>query len=418
MVSGVILGVEDPERRNQGIYFVPWNTERAVLKAPTWRLRNQEGESLTPRVLLSANDSVYALTRNHLWIIPSEDLSFPPLQSLPRNVSIDVRYSPQSSASGKQNCQGLLELSPEVRDDIKNVIDNTKGSLCFVGGEVYLGLYGSDLLKKDISPGRLFVHGRTGKNAFDFRVLENCALTGPVLKTTDRLLVVSGRRLEDILQRTYMEMRGNVLSFATLGGYTVITDTQESFLVDYKGRSRTIVAGGLDDFLIKEVPERKEFAVGLPSEATSTAVFVERGNGKERQDHYYVLFGVDDGKLLLYSLDVDETGSPEVQYKKTMRFLSYKSTIYEAEKENHILNLCVDNKGYVHFTLRNLYFRFSIARILNFVQPKQPVPYEQDGHYVEDLYSYFSPLAVYQVPHRIVTFDVFHFNELRREEKR
>ncbi|MBI4983733.1 hypothetical protein HZC32_03755 [Candidatus Woesearchaeota archaeon] len=348
--------------------------------------------SHTPRFVACINDSIYAISRDIIYIIDRSDLHFK-----------------------EQSYLSDLFRADSPKKECKEVVDkpSTAGGVTVTPpGELFLSLYLTRDGEKQKERKGYLLFSPSGK-LDSLTVLDGYVPSGkPVLAGENKVLVPCGNRLETILleekegQREVRQsnvphypMSGSILSVASLEGVTICTDDQEGYMIISEGRRKELKRGAGNDLFLAS--NRREY---LPSEATSCTLL------KYNQEKY-ALFGVDDGKILVYRISLAPDGEPTLNYQNTASFISKEGCVDEGGKDNHIYDLKV-HEDWVNFHFHNLYLRIGFPKLMGLSQMNRIIPQQEDKQapkedYLKNLMSIYTLDRICWVPHRITCGDFF-----------
>ncbi len=294
----------------------------------------------------------------------------------------------------------LLDLFPiDKRTKSKKVVgqDNLSGNLCSIsGGGMLIALY----LKSGYDKTSYLLHDCNGKLG-ETEIIKEISPTGKIVKDGTDFFIPCGKHLKRLVpdKNSYSldhhfsyEMPGNIISAACDTEIIVCADDLQNYqVINRKSKKRSIIE------------ERTTFGRQiLPSGATSLAI-------ANYQEHTYVLFGENLGKIILYKVEHDESGQPNLKYHKTATFLSLDSCMQDIGQDNNIHELRVD-KGWANFYLRRSYLRIGISQLLEH-DFKAVIPgeteYNSQDQFIQQVKQNKDIRQVYLMPHRATCGDMF-----------
>ena len=406
MTDKIIVSVEDKKRKENGIYIFPFQGDES------WETKiffDTEEQRMTPRLIRKDKDKTHILTRKHF--ITLENDSF--LQKGEQVFSL-----PKESLF----LNGLSQIDGETREKVSGLVDHdlTQWSLTFLNTSVLLGLYRADPLLKEIDGSILFHGERVSKKQMGFgeppfqewnlKPLEMDGCTGPFFSTEDSLFFSQGKRYvqlshaeithspSKIQQDMVFQMKGEITAYDVHKKGFVLADNQGNYFVKGEKNKSFSSTGTLDSYL--QNGERSF----LPSEATSVLF-------KEHAGKSYVFFGVDAGKIIVYSLDSSDS-SQEMQYQTTLSLISVSQAIkdMEKEKDNRIYNLQVIGQDHVCFSFRNMFFRIGLEQLLStrkneYITSEDEKKCRSTGEYKKMLKGKYGFSGIKCAPHRILSWE-------------
>ncbi len=415
----VMLGTEEPEHKDserltyKGVYSAKWtnppDNQNLYLSAyPDIRLETDD-QFRTPRSLMIKPSGIYILTKSHIF----------------SQGNLTEKSERRLIRDFLGNDQDLVQLIDQA-GTMGNFVDlKNKG--------VLLAIYLSDSARREAEErGQLkrtgfLLHSPT-ESLNDLYLLDELNPTGMVnLLDEDEkktLLVPNRNSLEYHVHQHVQEqgkfrfnkarrliLKDDVIEARYLNGFTVCFDNSEGYTIDYRGKNqyfaRTI---DTDHFN----PDSKS---NLLAQASSLGMISHEKN-------VYALFGMEDGKISIFRLG-ENKGVPYSQYINTVNFISLEKEI--REQSNDIKNIKTHDVDYVSFTLRNLYLRIGIKKIIEHnggriraedevdlsdykndereVGEKKSNPQDRMESYLNALKKEYRLDCAWGVPHHIRTWD-------------
>lgn len=396
--------------------------------------RAQQVRAITPRLVKSMSGGFLALTREYLWRLHMDSVG-------------DF-----TEGDDRINLSDLFRNHEDATeaDEIFNN-ENLTGSIKNIGDDVLLAFYVSDNSRSILKPGFLFhyklddllhykelneevvpkdlesvleeskeIDSKNGSKEKSISrvwkpvVGENSRSLVPGLLPTGEIIgaekgffyLVCNNVLKKVSLNEWdienfislKDIGSRILSADYQDGFTVCTDNRQGYVIYHESASHEKM------FLSREKKRNQHPVINnrdrqyLPSNAMSTKIVPYLSERKEKVN--YLLFGTNNGTMLLYQLDLDRGSRPYVEYLKTISFLSSGKAM-ETNKDSFIREIDYD-LGWVMFTLRNFRVRISMKQLLDCEENLMISPKQENGkNYAENFLAFYECEQVCKFPHRI-----------------
>jgi hypothetical protein len=388
MAKHTIIAAEDANKKINGFYIFDWviyPNDKDEPKENDFEIKNDPNltlvpaggtERITPRDVTAIDDKICILSRKRIGEIEKVEDQW----QLVNDRSLSEIGASEKVVDKTNLCGGYSQIRRG-----KSVTS-------------LLNIYLSDKIKTNPTEGQFFV-SRDG-DLKNFSLVEDLQPTGKIYVGDNHICVpgtVDAPNMAriyhkvDFIRRQYDQalsilMPDNILSISTKDDQILVTDRSGNYTL----RQGTQVTEAHMPADYEPFFDNSDRLI-LPMEATSSALIEHEGNS-------LALFGIDEGKILLYS--VTENG-PE--YLKTVNFLSLDSTIREADKDNHIWGLEYQNEM-VSFNLRNMFIHMPVSSLMKYENADRNT---SPLHTKEQLSTYQEQYGIeklFQVPHRIISW--------------
>lgn len=427
----IIIGAEHKDSQYCGAYIFERKDGFEFRKTETRADLEfaKSGTNLTPRLVACNQGNIYVMTDRDLWEFPGEAAAESYEEKKTLTLNQPLKSLTEIIADAEKRTQSRKEAQ-ESLDPSTIIGKNTCGSIAFLGEEMLLAVYAADKMKEDENQvvGGCLLHSSTGKWE-DLTRISGYAPTGEITINEESrtiLLPSKGELLELKIAKgkgdvsSIKNLTGNILSAAHKGRITVCTDNLDGYLIGHGERSDQ-----WEKYEPVDKPKHNQFEDRkyLPSCAASVAILEPRG------DPARILFGCDNGKLLVYKVTGKNQDQFGLSYEKTISFMSPRTAIRSADKDDYIRNIKVEpGNDYVSFTLRNLYMRMSAYNLI-LLSPEKRITEEEEkvlteptkttgaqscerGEYLQKLKDTYALEQICATPHRITSYDYF---TLRKE---